>query len=79
MISNPVFFIRYFEITAEVLTSVKRTEDSLMKLKKNRKSLVPVSSGGMSDDNKIRLQLAFDIREYTSKVINFTKDTSVTL
>lgn len=60
---------RYFEITSEVLTSVKRTEDSLMKLKKNRKSLVPVSSSGMSDDNKIRLQLALDIQEYTAKVV----------
>ena len=52
-----------------MLTSVKRTEDSLMKLKKNRKSLVPVSSSGMSDDNKIRLQLALDIQEYTAKVV----------
>lgn len=52
-----------------MLTSVKRTEDSLLKLKKNRKSLVPVSSSGMSDDNKIRLQLALDIQEYTSKVL----------
>ena len=52
-----------------MLTSVKRTEDSLLKLKKNRKSLVPVSTGGMSDDNKIRLQLALDIQEYTAKVI----------
>lgn len=46
--------------------SVKRTEDSLMKLRRNRQSLLPVS--GMSDDNKIRLQLALDIEEYQAQV-----------
>ncbi len=50
-----------------MLTSVKRTEDSLSKLKRNRKSLVP-TTGGMSDDNKIRLQLALDIEQYISQV-----------
>lgn len=57
---------RYYEITSEVLTSVKRTEDSLLKLRRKRQSLVP--SGGMSDDNKIRLQLALDIEEYSAQV-----------
>ena len=57
---------RYYEITSEVLTSVKRTEDSLLKLRRKRQSLVPL--GGMSDDNKIRLQLALDIEEYSSQV-----------
>ena len=52
-----------------MLTSVKRTEDSLLKLKRNRKSLVPSSpASGMSDDNKIRLQLALDIKEYSARV-----------
>ena len=58
---------RYYDITTEVLTSVKRTEDSLQKFKRSRRSL-PVesqsSSGLMSDDNKIRLQLACDIEQY---------------
>lgn len=58
---------RYFQITSEVLTSVKRTEDSLSKLKRKRQSVAPVS-GGMSDDNKIRLQLALDIEEYIAQV-----------
>ena len=59
---------RYYEITSEVLTSVKRTEDSLFKLRRNRQSLLPAA--GMSDDNKIRLQLALDIEEYNSQVWN---------
>ena len=61
-----VFPHRYHEITSEVLTSVKRTEDSLLKLRRNRQSLLPTS--GMSDDNKIRLQIALDIETFCSKV-----------
>ena len=53
----------------EVLTSVKRTEDSLMKLRRNRQSLLP--SAGMSDDNKIRLQIALDIEAFSSKVSQY--------
>jgi hypothetical protein len=60
---------RYHEITSEVLTSVKRTEDSLLKLRRNRQSLLPAT--GMSDDNKIRLQIALDIQAYYSQVENF--------
>ena len=61
---------RYYAITDEVLTSVKRTEESLMKLKQSRKSstLMADVSSGMSDDNKIRLQLAMDIEQYSRKV-----------
>ena len=61
---------RYYAITDEVLTSVKRTEESLMKLKQSRKSstLMADVSSGMSDDNKIRLQLAMDIEQYSQKV-----------
>jgi len=53
------------------LTSVQRTEESLLKLKSYRKSLAPTSTtgnGGMTDDNKIRLQLALDIEEFVVQV-----------
>ena len=65
---------RYYDITTEVLTSVRRTEDSLQKLKRSRRSLAVESqstaAGGrvMSDDNKIRLQLACDIDQYLEQV-----------
>lgn len=59
---------RYYEISSELLTSVKRTEDSLLKLKSYRKSLTPTTPGGMSDDNKIRLQLSLDIEQYSAQV-----------
>ena len=64
---------RYYEITSEVLTSVKRTEDSLMKLRRNRQSSV-LPAGGMSDDNKIRLQLALDIEQYSTQVRMYDRD-----
>lgn len=59
---------RYFEIASELLTSVQRTEESLLKLKSYRKSLTPSAAGGVTDDNKIRLQLALDIEEFTVQV-----------
>ena len=75
MVIMIVYCYRYYDITTEVLTSVKRTEDSLQKLKRSRRSL-PLesqpsstsSSGVMSDDNKIRLQLACDIDQYLEQV-----------
>lgn len=74
---NPLLFsasldylFRYDVITDEVLTSVKRTEESLLKLKQSRRSssLMADVPSGMSDDNKIRLQLALDIEQYSHKV-----------
>ena len=62
---------RYYKISSELLTSVKRTEDSLLKLKSYCKSLTPATSGGgggMSDDNKIHLQLSLDIEQYSALV-----------
>jgi hypothetical protein len=47
---------------------VQQTEESLLKLKSYRKSLTPPTAGGMTDDNKIRLQLALDIEEFTVQV-----------
>ena len=62
-------FFRYYEISSELLTSVKRTEDSLLKLKSYQKSLTPTLAGnGMSDDNKIQLQLSLDIKQYSALV-----------
>ena len=46
-----------------------KSQDSLLKLKRNRKSQAPSLPGGMSDDNKIRIQLAIDIEEYVSQVL----------
>ena len=56
-------------MTNEVLGNVKRTEDSLLKLKRTRKSLIPETTDGISDDNKIRLQVAIDIEQFSKQVM----------
>lgn len=63
--------VQFLNITLEVLTSVKKMEDSLKRLKKARdkSSTMPVgNSSGITDDDKIRLQLALDV-EYFGKQV----------
>ncbi|KXJ14443.1 conserved oligomeric Golgi complex subunit 2 [Exaiptasia diaphana] len=70
--SSKVFqtiFERYATITSDVLTSIKKTEDSLLRLKKTRKGVTMTTSntdnqGTMSDDDKIRLQFSLDVEEF---------------
>jgi hypothetical protein len=55
-------------VTGEVLTSVKKMEESLKRLKKVRGSekaldKMSASSQGLSDDDKIRSQIIIDIEE----------------
>ncbi|XP_060048011.1 conserved oligomeric Golgi complex subunit 2 isoform X2 [Erinaceus europaeus] len=56
---------RYYETVSDVLNSVKKMEESLKRLKQARKNTsantVGSSGSGMSDDDKIRLQLALDV------------------
>lgn len=62
---------RYFETVSDVLNSVKKMEESLKRLKQARRAAAtnPVGpSSGMSDDDKIRLQLALDV-EYLGEQI----------
>nr|XP_058947460.1 conserved oligomeric Golgi complex subunit 2-like [Pocillopora verrucosa] len=65
--------VKYHAVTGDVLTSIKRTEDSLMRLKRSRKQTGPGASGQavsqdsqspMSDDDKIRLQFSLDTEEF---------------
>lgn len=63
---------KYYETVSDVLYSVKKMEESLKRLKQARKT-TPAnpggsSTGGMSDDDKIRLQLALDV-EYLGEQI----------
>uniref|UniRef100_T1JGE2 COG complex component COG2 C-terminal domain-containing protein n=1 Tax=Strigamia maritima TaxID=126957 RepID=T1JGE2_STRMM len=69
---------QYYNATSNVLTSVKKMEESLSRLKKAREkgsSSAIGSAIGMSDDDKIRLQLAFDVQEYGAIIntLNFDK------
>lgn len=64
-------FFRYYETVSDVLSSVKKMEESLKRLKQARRTaaLNPVgTNGGMSDDDKIRLQLALDVEYFGEQV-----------
>ncbi|XP_061692846.1 conserved oligomeric Golgi complex subunit 2 [Syngnathoides biaculeatus] len=68
---------RYYETISEVLSSVRKMEESLKRLKQARKGATASTgggggaagtNGGPSDDAKIRLQLALDV-EYLGEQI----------
>ncbi|XP_075452994.1 conserved oligomeric Golgi complex subunit 2 isoform X2 [Ascaphus truei] len=54
---------KYYGTVSDVLSSVKKMEESLKRLKQARKNVASntVSNGGNSDDNKIRHQLVLDV------------------
>ena len=68
-------YLRYSTITTDVLTSIKKTEDSLLRLKRTRKPAggqgaqtgtgsSSDSTATMTDDDKIRLQFALDVTDF---------------
>ncbi|XP_039563086.1 conserved oligomeric Golgi complex subunit 2 isoform X2 [Passer montanus] len=70
---------KYYETVSDVLSSVKKMEESLKRLKQARRSATsnPVgTNGGMSDDNKIRLQLALDVEYFGEQIQKMGLETS---
>eukprot|EP00106_Octopus_bimaculoides_P001032 XP_014768474.1 PREDICTED: conserved oligomeric Golgi complex subunit 2-like [Octopus bimaculoides] len=65
---------QYYTSTSDVLTSVKKMEDSLKRLKKARGTGVSTGLPGMTDDDKIRQQLIIDIEHYAQQVESFGFD-----
>ena len=61
---------RYLGIISDVLMSVKRTEDSLKKLKQRGRKSQDTGGGStsISDDDKIRLQLSLDVETFVNQV-----------
>lgn len=63
---------KYYETISDVLSSVRKMEESLKRLKQARKgassTTVTGATGGPTDDGKIRLQLALDV-EYLGEQI----------
>ena len=59
---------RYLVVTSDVLTSVKKMEESLRRLRTARGTSSAGGSQGMSDDDKIRLQLCLDVKELRTQV-----------
>ncbi|KAI8882841.1 COG complex component [Backusella circina FSU 941] len=67
---------RYTTIISELLTNLKKTEDSLKKLKRNNKKNVTQQSNGMSDEDKIRLQLYLDVLQIEKELQKLNMDTN---
>jgi len=65
------FIHSYLLFVTEVLTSVQKTEESLRRLKKIRDrstGILPSEPQGISDDEKIRIQLKVDVNGYVKMV-----------
>lgn len=69
---------RYTALAEELLTSVKKTESSLKRLKKSRpgEAAAPGDAAGgaaaaMSDSDKIGLQLFLDVQEHGRQIARF--------
>ena len=58
----------YLRHTSDVLTSVQKMEESLKRLKKARGGAGNAASTTVSDDDKIRLQLALDVKTFKTQV-----------
>lgn len=69
---NILFSFRYFATVSDVLTNLKKTEESLRRLKNLREKSGSAQQGssatGMSDDDKIRLQLHVDICAWCDEI-----------
>ena len=69
------FLFRFFTSVEELLTSIKKTEDSLLRLKQQRMAaagqstqIVPSKANEASDEDKIRKQLLLDVNEFGVQV-----------
>ncbi|KAH3850726.1 conserved oligomeric Golgi complex subunit 2-like [Dreissena polymorpha] len=67
---------QYNTVTTDVLTAVKKMEESLKRLKKVRGTEKTTGSQGMSDDDKIRKQLIIDIENFGEQMAQFHVDCS---
>ncbi|XP_077290778.1 conserved oligomeric Golgi complex subunit 2 [Arctopsyche grandis] len=67
---------QYYIAVDDVLTSVQKTEDSLRRLKqiRDRPSQQNFEKAGVSDDDKIRIQLKVDVEAYRSLLIEVRVD-----
>ena len=62
---------QYFSSTSDVLTSVKKMEESLKRLKKGRGTDKSSGSHGFTDDDKIRQQVVLDIENYGQQISHY--------
>ncbi|CAF4077359.1 unnamed protein product [Rotaria sp. Silwood1] len=70
----------YYELCSEILSSVRKMEDSIQRLRRVRESskalstmsqsMTTSSTAALTDDNKIRMQIQHDVNAYTSELKN---------
>ncbi len=65
---------QYLSITNDVLTSVKKMEESLKRLKRGKGAGSSAGSQGMTDDDKIRLQLFLDVKDLGQQITTLGLD-----
>ncbi|KAK3093714.1 hypothetical protein FSP39_019157 [Pinctada imbricata] len=70
---------QYSVVTSDVLTSVKKMEESLKRLKKVRGTDKSSGNQGPTDDDKIRHQFILDIEHYGKQVRNWVRDRKITV
>ncbi len=77
-ISGFFLLFSYYELCMEILSSVRKMEDNIQRLKRVRESSKALSSmtqsatagsTEMTDDNKIRKQIQHDVDAFISEVI----------
>ncbi len=61
---------------SDVLTSVQKTEESLKRLRDRKDRNAPPTSAGISDDDKIRMQLVIDVDKFVEESRTFIDEPS---
>lgn len=68
--NNNVIIVRLHASMSDLLASVQKTEESLRRLKqiRDRASTANTEKSGITDDDKIRLQLLVDVTTYSQSI-----------
>jgi hypothetical protein len=59
---------------SDVLTSVQKTEESLKRLRKDRNTSSSMPTVGVSDDDKIRIQLVIDVDSFVKEARSLSSE-----
>ncbi|XP_046441864.1 conserved oligomeric Golgi complex subunit 2-like [Daphnia pulex] len=65
--------LQYLAAVSDVLTSVQKTEESLKRLRKDRNTSTSMSVG-ISDDDKIRIQLVIDVDSFVEEARSLSSE-----
>ncbi|CAG8507539.1 9713_t:CDS:10 [Paraglomus brasilianum] len=79
-----LWILKYCNRASELLTSLKKTEEALKRLKKGKSAKATATNtlfssflsddSGMSDEDKIRLQILLDVKQFGKELMNLEID-----